>query len=108
MMATAKKDKAQDALSFESSLARLDEIVAALERDSVPLSELMKLYEEGVALLRSCNDQLDTAEQRVKLLKMTPDGTGLTLQDFDEATEGEGTPAKSRRTAKRSSEEESV
>lgn len=105
MMATATKHKKQDELSFEASLARLDEIVAALERDSVPLDELMKLYEEGVTLLRSCNEQLDTAEQRVKLLKMTPDGTGVTLQDFDEATEGEGTPAKSRRSAKKSSEE---
>ncbi|MBO5899001.1 MAG: exodeoxyribonuclease VII small subunit [Clostridia bacterium] len=107
-MATANKDKAQEAMSFEASLARLDEIVAALERDSVPLSELMKLYEEGVTLLRSCNEQLDTAEQRVKLLKMTPDGTAMTLQDFDEATEGEGTPAKSRRTAKKSSEDKGV
>lgn len=105
-MATANKENGQETMSFEASLARLDEIVAALERDSVPLSELMKLYEEGVALLRSCNDRLDTAEQRVKLLKMTPDGTGLTLQDFDEATEGEGAPAKSRRTAKKSSEDE--
>ncbi len=106
MMATANKETKQEAASFEASLARLDEIVAALERDSVPLSELMKLYEEGVTLLRSCNEQLDTAEQRVKLLKMTPDGTAMTLTDFDEATEGEGTPAKARRTAKKSSEED--
>jgi exodeoxyribonuclease VII small subunit len=108
MMATAKKDREQDTPSFEESLARLDEIIAALERDSVPLSELMKLYEEGVTLLRSCNERLDAAEQRVRLLKMTPDGTGLVLQDFDEATEGEGAPAKSRRTAKKSSEDEGV
>ena len=107
MMATANKNK-PEAPSFEAALARLDEIVAALERDSVPLSELMKLYEEGVTLLRLCNDQLDTAEQKVKLLKMTPDGTGLTLEDFDEATEGEGTPAKSRRTAKKSAEDAQV
>lgn len=107
MMATATKNKKQQELSFEASLSRLDEIVAALERDSVPLDELMKLYEEGVSLLRSCNEQLDTAEQRVKLLKMAPDGAGVVLQDFDEATEGEGTPAKSRRTAKKSAEDES-
>lgn len=107
MMATAKAEQKKEALSFEASLARLDEIIAALERDSVPLDELMKLYEEGVGLLRSCNEQLDTAEQRVKLLKMSPDGTKMYLQDFDEATaaEGEGAPAKARRTAKRSAEE---
>ena len=108
-MATAKpENKKKEALSFEAGLARLDEIIALLEKDGVPLDELMKLYEEGVTLLRLCNDQLDTAEQKVKLLKMTPDGTGLTLEDFDEATEGEGTPAKSRRTAKKSAEDAQV
>ena len=59
----------KEALSFEAALARLDEILGSLERDSVPLDELMKLYEEGVGLLRSCNEQLDGAEQKVKLLK---------------------------------------
>ena len=106
MMATAKTDKDKEMLSFEASLARLDEIIASLERDSVPLSELMKLYEDGVGLLRSCNEQLDTAEQKVKLLKMAPDGTKMYLQDFDEATATEeGAPAKSHRTAKKSAEE---
>lgn len=99
-MATAKQQP-----SFEASLARLDEIIALLERDNIELNELMKLYEEGVGLVRSCNQQLDSAEQKVKLLKMSPDGGKILLQDFDEATEGEGAPARSRRTAKKSAEE---
>ena len=98
-------EKNKENLSFEASLARLDEIIAGLEKDSVPLSELMKLYEEGIALLRNCNEQLDTAEQKVKLLKMAPEEGKIYLQDFDEATEGEGAPSKSRRTAKKSAEE---
>ena len=108
-MATAATDKNKQALSFEASLLRLDEIIAALERDSVPLDELMKLYEEGVGLLRSCNEQLDTAEQKVKLLKMAPEEGKAYLQDFDEATSPEeGTPAKARRTAKKSAGEGDV
>ena len=101
-MATTKE---KDTLSFEASLARLDEIIAGLEKDSVPLDDLMKLYEEGIALLRVCNEQLDTAEQKVKLLKMAPEEGKIYLQDFDEATEGDGAPAKSRRTAKKSAGE---
>ena len=102
-MATVKQDN--QALSFEASLKRLDEIIALLERDNIELDELMKLYEEGVGLLRSCNGQLDTAEQKVKLLKTSPDGTKMTLQDFDEATEGENAPARSRKSAKSSAQE---
>lgn len=106
-MATEKKEQNKQAPSFEEALARLDTIIGLLERDSVPLDELMKLYEEGVGLLRCCNEQLDTAEQKVKLLKMAPDGTKMYLQDFDEATanEGDGAPAKTRKTAKSSAEE---
>lgn len=98
-------EQKKEALSFEAALARLDEILGSLERDNVPLDELMKLYEEGVGLLRSCNEQLDGAEQKVKLLKMSPDGTKMTLEDFDAATEGEGAPARSRKSAKSSGEE---
>lgn len=105
MMANTKAQETRQALSFEQALVRLDEIIGSLERDNVPLDELMKLYEEGIGLLRTCNDRLDTAEQKVKLLKMSPDGTKMYLQDFDEATEGEGAPARSRRTAKKSAEE---
>ena len=102
-MATAKQQK--EVISFEAALARLDEILTSLERDNVPLDELMKLYEEGVGLLRLCNEQLDGAEQKVKLLKLSPDGTKMTLQDFDEATEDKSSPARSRKSAKSSAGE---
>lgn len=83
-MATAKSAKAtENTLSFEQSLARLDEIIAMLEKDNVPLDDLMKLYEEGVGLLRSCNEQLDGAEQKVKILKISPDGLKAHLEPFD-------------------------
>lgn len=87
-MATAKpENKKKEALSFEAGLARLDEIIALLEKDGVPLDELMKLYEEGVGLLRTCNEQLETAEQKVKMLKISPDGTKAHLEPF--SMEGE-------------------
>ena len=55
-------------LSFEAALARLQEIVTGLENGSVPLSESLAMFEEGVRLVKLCNDQLDHAEQKVKIL----------------------------------------
>lgn len=69
--------------TFEQNLERLDEVLRLLEKDSVPLDELMKLYEEGVGLVRACNEQLDHAEQKVKLLQISPDGTSAKLVPFD-------------------------
>ena len=87
-MATAKSaNKKENTLSFEEGLARLDQIVATLEKDNVPLDELMKLYEEGVGHLRACNEQLDSAEQKVKMLHISPDGTTARLEPFSEEEE---------------------
>ena len=86
-MATAKSAKTDAKLSFEQSLQRLDEILATLEKDGVALDELMKLYEEGVNHLRNCNEQLDTAEQKVKMLHISPDGKTAHLEPFSEETE---------------------
>lgn len=61
--------------SFETDLARLEEIVKSLEKGEVSLSDSMKLFEEGSALLRRCGDALDEAEQQVVRLRKGADGT---------------------------------
>ena len=74
---------------FEQNLTRLDEIIRMLEKDSVPLDELLGLYEEGVGLLRTCNEQLENARNKVKMLQISPDGTRATLVDFEEENKGD-------------------
>ncbi len=55
-------------LSFEEAIARLEELVTALENGKAPLDESLKLFEEGVKLVAGCKKQLDEAEQKVRLL----------------------------------------
>ena len=66
---------AKKTVNFEESMARLEEVLAELESPEGSLDELLKLYTEGVELIRSCNEQLEKAEQRVKMLQMQPDGS---------------------------------
>jgi exodeoxyribonuclease VII small subunit len=61
-------------MPFEQAIERLEAIVKLMEGDTVPLDENLKLYEEGVALVRRCTSELDHAEQRVKILQRTPEG----------------------------------
>ena len=61
--------------SFEQSLARLDEIVRALEKGDAPLVESLGLFEEGAGLVKSCTAQLDEAQQRVVQLRKSADGS---------------------------------
>lgn len=70
-------------LTFESASARLDEIVKILERGNSSLDESLKLYEEGVLLVRFCNESLDNAERKIKML--VADGNGIIIEkDFFE------------------------
>lgn len=75
---------AQKKLSFEQSLARLDEIVRHLEKGDMPLSESLSLYEEGTALLTSCSKMLDEAEQKVVKLKKGADRAPVEMPFEDE------------------------
>lgn len=67
--------------TFESSLARLEEIVRAMESGDVMLDESLSLYEEGVKLIKYCTKALDDAEQKVKILQKGEDGA-LVEVDF--------------------------
>ena len=61
-------------LTFEEAMARLDEIVNALERGDAPLEASLTLFEEGTALIKSCGKILDTAEQKVVKLQKGSNG----------------------------------
>ena len=71
-------------LSFEQSMARLDEIVRHLEKGDMPLNDSLALFEEGTALIRSCEKQLDEAEQKVVKLRKGPDREPEELPFVDE------------------------
>ena len=53
-------------INFETSMARLDEIVSELEKNERPLDESIQLFEEGLKLVRACNEKLNEFEAQVK------------------------------------------
>jgi exodeoxyribonuclease VII small subunit len=65
-------------LKFEDCLARLEQIVTALEAGNLPLEESLKVFEEGVSLARQCGKYLDDAERRIELLIKDESGTTTT------------------------------
>ena len=74
-----------EAPSFEAALAELEQILRALEDGSTTLDESLAQYERGVALLKLCYAQLQTAEHRISLLAgLDADGKPV-LEPFDHA-----------------------
>ena len=60
--------KKETAPGFEEAVARLSEIVTALERGDTALNESIKLFEEGARLTGHCQKLLKQAEQKVEKL----------------------------------------
>ncbi|MFH1851201.1 MAG: exodeoxyribonuclease VII small subunit [Candidatus Neomarinimicrobiota bacterium] len=75
----AKKTKP---IAFEAAFQRLETIVQQLEDGNLPLEENLKLFEEGVELTRSCQEQLTQAEEKIKTLIKQTDGS-FALEDLD-------------------------
>ena len=71
---------------FETSLKRLEEIVAELESGELGLEQSLKLFEEGVKLARVCNARLEEAERKVEILLKDKAGK-MTAVPFEEKDE---------------------
>ena len=69
-------------MTFEKNLRRLDEIMAALEGEQVGHDASLKLFEEGIELLRSASAELDKAETKVQMLVEKSDGR-FELREMD-------------------------
>jgi len=66
-MANKKNEKQ----TFEQAVSRIDEIVSSLETGDAPLDKSLTLFEEGIELIKTCTEMLETAEQTVVRLKNT-------------------------------------
>lgn len=69
--------------TFDQSMARLEQIVRAMERGDVALEESLKLFQEGTALVRNCQKLLDEAQLQVKKIMTAPDGSPVE-EDFQD------------------------
>lgn len=68
-------------LTYEQALERLTQIIRAMENDKIPLDESLKLYEEGVVIVRRLSAELDDAERKIKILQQNAQGEIVAL-DF--------------------------
>ena len=56
------------AKTLEQSFERLEEIIAQMEKSDTTLDALFKMYQEGMKLVESCNNQLDKIEKQIIVL----------------------------------------
>jgi exodeoxyribonuclease VII small subunit len=68
-----------ESLSFEEAYRKLEDIVRKLEAGGLPLEESIALYEEGMKLVRYCEELLEKAELRIRQIRLEQGGNWLLL-----------------------------
>ena len=75
-------------MSFEEAMMALENAVDKLENGEQSLDESLTTFEEAVKLIKICNAKLDAAEQKVRILVESSDGT-VTDAPFDKINNDE-------------------
>ena len=57
---------------FEESIKELEKIVKTLEEGEPSLDESLKKFEKGISLIKVCQKELESAENKIK--ELTKDG----------------------------------
>ncbi|MBI4529981.1 MAG: exodeoxyribonuclease VII small subunit [Candidatus Latescibacteria bacterium] len=71
--------------SFEESLRRLEEVIGDLENSDLPLGEAISRFEEGMRIVKVCEEFLTSARLRVEQL-IAEVGGGYRVEEWK--TEG--------------------
>ena len=53
---------------IEEAFEKLREILGKMDDEGVSLEESFRLYEQGMKLVRYCNETIDTVEKKVRVL----------------------------------------
>lgn len=86
-MSSAPK-KPEPQLNFEGAMDRLEEIVEQMESGKMMLEELIVRYEEGMKLVKICQERLASAEQRIEIITRNNAGKPV-VKNFEPAAEKE-------------------
>lgn len=62
-MTSKKKAK-----TFEEAMARLEYLTQTIQNNEMPLESALEAYQEGVELIRFCQEKLAQAEQKLQIL----------------------------------------
>ena len=71
-------EKIKEGRTLQEMLKTLDEKIRALESEDISLEDSFVVYEQGMKLIKECNDKIDRVEKKV--LELNADGT---LQEME-------------------------
>ena len=83
----SSKPKPREAeLNFDGAMDRLEKIVEQMESGKLSLEDLIVRYEEGMNLVKICQQRLTNAEQKIEIIARNNAGKPV-LKEFEPTQE---------------------
>ncbi|HZR04708.1 MAG TPA: exodeoxyribonuclease VII small subunit [Candidatus Udaeobacter sp.] len=79
---SSKPKPRETELNFEGAMDRLEKIVEQMESGKLPLEDLIVRYEEGMNLVKVCQERLAKAEQKIEIIARNSAGKAV-VKDFE-------------------------
>lgn len=57
-----------ESLTFEAAITRLEKLCGQMDSREIPLEELIVSYQEGLQLVKVCEERLKDAEKRIEII----------------------------------------
>lgn len=76
--------------NFERAMERLEAIVEQMESGKLPLEDLIVRYEEGMNLVKVCQERLANAEQKIEIIARNSAGKSV-VKEFEPTQEAAAT-----------------
>ena len=83
---SSKPKQREKELNFEGAMDRLEAIVEQMESGKLPLEDLIMRYEEGMDLVKICQERLANAEQKIEIIARNSGGKAI-VKDFEATPE---------------------
>ena len=83
---SSKPQQSETKLNFEGAMDRLETIVEQMESGKLALEDLIVRYQEGMNLVKVCQERLASAEQKIEIIARNSAGKTI-VKDFEPSSE---------------------
>lgn len=64
----AEQNKIDDTAGLEELFSKIEEVISGMEEDEVSLEDAFSLYQQGISLVKLCNEKIDRVEKDIQIL----------------------------------------
>lgn len=63
-----EQNKIEDSAGLEELFSKIEDVISGMEEDEVSLEDAFSLYQQGISLVKRCNEKIDRVEKDIQIL----------------------------------------